>query len=360
MNLRKCLFEVLKTYTGQNEISEIKTMTQSEIYDRLDECYPGEGITLKRVRTCLKNIIKEEENLPDEEKTICYKEYYINGKKGREKELRRTDYYYNRSSERLSDVELKYLIDSIMYGEIFNSEQAKSFAKRVQNLSGKNLKDITPYVNDSFGKQRFTLKTDVLQNIDIILKAIKQGKWISFEWNVYDVADGMVKLRKINERIAKPIRLILNEGRYYAHVRHKDKKKVYTYSVDLMKEIKIVSGFQDGIREDEIQRNFERAKYLLQTPYNFTGEISTYRLRVRKEYFSRLVDTFSYGIQIIDGTETDKTVEVKVKASENGMVYWLLHHYDVAELIGNKDGKLKQDLKEAVEKLYERYCLCEE
>ena len=41
-----------------------------------------------------------------------------------------------------------------MYGKIFNSEQAKSFAKRVQNLSGKNLKDINPYVNDSFGKQR--------------------------------------------------------------------------------------------------------------------------------------------------------------------------------------------------------------
>ena len=256
----------------------------------------------------------------------------------------------------ISDVELKYLIDSIMYGKIFNSKQAKSFAKRVQNLSGKNLKDITPYVNDSFGRQRFTLETDVLQNIDIILKAIKSGQCISFSWNVYDIVNGKVETRESYQATVKPIRLILNEGRYCAHVRYEKGRKIYSYNVDLMKEIRVVPGFQDGIREEEIQRNFERAEYLLQTPYNFGGEIKTYKLRVQKEYFSRLVNTFSYGIKIIDGTETEKTVDVRIKATKRGMVYWLLHHYDVAELIENKDEELGKELRDAVESLYERYC----
>lgn len=123
-----------------------------------------------------------------------------------------------------------------------------------------------------------------------------------------------------------------------------------------MKEIRVVPGFQDGIREEEIQRNFERAEYLLQTPYNFGGEIRTYKLRVQKEYFSRLVNTFSYGIKIIDGTETEKTVDVRIKATKRGMVYWLLHHYDVAELIENKDEELGKELRDAVESLYKRYC----
>lgn len=345
MNLRKYLIELLKNNTGEDKNSkEIKTMQQNEIYEKLHADYPD--ITLKKVRTCLKNLVEEEANLPDEEKTICYEERYG----------RKTNYYYNKSSTDISDVELKYLIDSIMYGKIFNSKQAKSFAKRVQNLSGKNLKDITPYVNDSFGRQRFTLETDVLQNIDIILKAIKSGQCISFSWNVYDIVNGKVETREIYRATVKPIRLILNEGRYCAHVRYEKGRKIYTYNVDLMKKIRVVPGFQDGIREEEIQRNFERAEYLLQTPYNFGGEIKTYKLRVQKEYFSRLVNTFSYGIKIIDGTETEKTVDVRIKATKRGMVYWLLHHYDVAELIENKDEELGKELRDAVESLYERYC----
>ena len=126
MNLRKYLIELLKNNTGEDKNSkEIKTMQQNEIYEKLHADYPD--ITLKKVRTCLKNLVEEEANLPNEEKTICYEERYG----------RKTNYYYNKSSTDISDVELKYLIDSIMYGKIFNSKQAKSFAKRVQNLSGK-------------------------------------------------------------------------------------------------------------------------------------------------------------------------------------------------------------------------------
>ena len=68
------------------------------------------------------------------------------------------------------------------------------------------------------------------------------------------------------------------------------------------------------------------------------------------------MNIFSYGIEIIDGTETEKTVDVRVKATKRGMVYWLLQHYDVAALIENKDEELWKELRDAVESLYERYC----
>mgnify|MGYP006993172770 CR=1 FL=1 len=58
---------------------------------------------------------------------------------------------------------------------------------------------------------------------------------------------------------------------------------------------------------------------------------------------------------MLRGTETKDTVDIRVHASEKGMMYWLLHHYDVAELIDNDDEELEKDLKNAVEKLYKRY-----
>ena len=38
------------------------------------------------------------------------------------------------------------------------------------------------------------------------------------------------------------------------------------------------------------------------------------------------------------------------------MVYWSLYHYDVAEWIENKEEEWGKELRDAVERLYERYC----
>lgn len=38
------------------------------------------------------------------------------------------------------------------------------------------------------------------------------------------------------------------------------------------------------------------------------------------------------------------------------MVYWSLYHYDVTEWIENKEEKLGKELRDAVERLDERYC----
>ena len=62
-------------------------------------------------------------------------------------------------------------------------------------------------------------------------------------------------------------------------------------------------------------------------------------------------------IDFIPGTLTDTEVEVYIKSSKLGLRYWLLQHYQVAELIECKDQELLADLSEAVEKLYKRYHL---
>lgn len=347
------LIKTLKRYTSKDKTLETRPLKRTEIRRKMEQDYPEELITDKMVRKRLDAIIECEESLPESEKTVCYETYCVKGKNGSEEpEERKTNFYYNNN---ISDVELKYLVDSIMYGKIFNSEQAQNFAKRVQGLSGKNLVDITPYANNSFGRNRFTLETDVLQNVDKILVAIQKKKYISFEWNVYDVENGKVILNYLNVRTAKPMKLILNDGRYFVLVHYQDSTKVYTYSVDLMKNIEMIDLSDKGKDKKELQDNFERASYILKRPYNFGGEIKSYKLRVNRELFSRVVNTFSYEIKVLRGTQTEETVDVRVSASEKGMLYWLLHHYDVAELIDNTDEELEQDLKDAVEKLYKRY-----
>ena len=110
----------------------------------------------------------------------------------------------------ITDVEFKFLIDSVLYSNIFNNERALDLAGRIQTLSGKNLKDITPYANDSFGRTRYAQNTDVLANCQLIIDAIKNDNYIEFDWNVYDVKNKNVYLHFQGRRTVIPIRLMLD------------------------------------------------------------------------------------------------------------------------------------------------------
>lgn len=343
MRVMLALLETLKNYTSKDH-----PIKREELVRKMQEDYPDEHITKKMVRVRLNAICELEADRPEYQRTVNYKEYY---KRGGE-ELNRTDFYYNNS---ITDVEHMFLIDSIMNSKIFTTQQAMHLGKRVQRLSGKTLANITPYVNRSYGKQRYFLNNNVLDSVSQIIAAMKNNSFLAFIWNVYDVVQESIGLKSLGERTVKPLKLMLSEGRYYMLARHLESEKVYTYSVDLMSDIKLRPGLKDDIRETEIEENFVRAVYALKRPYNMDGTINSYRLRVQRDYFSRLIDTFAYEVDIIHGTTTEETVEVRVLSSRKGMRYWLLHNYDVAVLIDNTDTILADELKEAVEILYRRY-----
>ena len=78
-------------------------------------------------------------------------------------------------------------------------------------------------------------------------------------------------------------------------------------------------------------------------------ELRPYIVRIDREYFSRLIDDFSYEINVLK--ETDTTVDIRVNASCKGMACWLCHHYDIASIVDNKDKELNKELKKAAESI---------
>lgn len=346
MDLSYYIIRTLQKYSSPKDNKTTKPLKREALVKIMQKEYPDMSITSKKVRRALDELVNMESILPDEKKTICYRIYYVG------EQERKTDYYYHNV---LSDVELKYLIDATLYSMIFSSGAARDLAKRIQGLSGKNLLDITSYANESFGRQRYTLENDVMRNVEVIMQAKKMHACITFRWNVYDVEDGKVILKFKNKRKTRPLKLILNNGRYFLLSRQPDSEKVITYSVDLMTEVRMVREKDPGCDDGMPDKNFIRAEYNLQHPFMMGGELRKYKLRVNREYFSRLMDSFSYAIQIIPGTQTEKTVDVRVEASCKGMAYWLLKNYEVAELIENRDEELEKELSGAVEVLYQRY-----
>ena len=361
MLLEQAIMEVLKKHSSKTETRDTKPLKCTEIKKYLETDFPYEygecgadPITDKRVRTALKKMINSELSKEDKDKSICYTvSKRVCKRRGKEREEEyKTCFWTPRS---ISDVELKYLIDSVMYSKIFDSETARDLAGRIRQMSGKNLNRMTSYAEgNSFGRQRLTIDVDVLENIQIIMDAGERNAFISFDWNKYDVVGKKIGLKRICSYTVKPIHIILSDGRYFMLARYQNGDKPYTFSVDLMSEITINSEKRDKVKTENLERDFNRVRYLLQHPYNMGGNPQRLKLRVKRESLSRVVDTFSYEIEIIPDSITDTTVDIRVRASLEGMKRWLLFHYDIAEILDPPD-ELKEALSEATNTLYKKY-----
>ena len=96
----------------------------------------------------------QESALPDPCKTLRF----------HKKNGRITGYW---AANALRDPELKFLIDSVMYGNIINTRNAQNLAKRIQGLSGKNIRRLTKYASGAFGQQKY------LMVISIVLSSVQ-------------------------------------------------------------------------------------------------------------------------------------------------------------------------------------------
>lgn len=351
MLLEQAIMEVLRQHSSETKTRDTKPLKCKEITKYLIEDFPdehsAEPITDKRVGNVLKKIINSELSKEDKDKSIRYTAYKRNGVEYR------TNYWTPKS---ISDLELKYLIDSVLYSKIFDSETAQDLAGRIQQMSGKNLYRMTSYAaGNLFGRQRLTIDVDVLENIQLIMDAAERDAFISFNWNVYDVVGTRIGLKRERSDTVKPIQIILTDGRYFMLARYQNEDKPYTFSVDLMSEITINNEIQDKVKMEHLERDFNRAIYSLQHPYNMGGDPEHFKLRVKREYLSRVVDMFSYEIEIISNSITETTVDIKVRASWEGMKRLLLFHYDAVEILDPGD-EFEEQLGEAVNTLREKYC----
>ena len=344
MVLSYLIIEVLKRHSSEKKQHNTHPLNQKEILHFLQEDYPylSDEITTKTVRRALQVIREKEETFPDQYKALCF----------RKKNGRITGYW---TANNISDPELKFLIDSVMYGNIINTRNAQNLAKRIQGLSGKNLYNLTPYASGAFGKQKYLPNIDVLENVNLIMQAQMKHRKIQFQLNVFTVKCGKIELSPTKEHTVSPLEMLLHGGRYYLIAAYDNTDKLYFFRVDLMTGIRRLDGDRARKREEfAVLKGFERDRFMLKHPVMYGGQEKRFRLKIKKEQFTQVVDTFSDSIQIIPGSDTGDAVEVAVYASDEAMRRWLLQYGDIAEAL-DMDDVFAHKMRESIGILRKKY-----
>ena len=334
MELSYMIVEALKRHS-----LEKNTLNQTQLLRHLQSDYPhlAEEITEKKVRSALEKLTTQELALPEEARALRYTD------------AKRKKRYWAGNS--LSDVELKFLIDSVMYSNIINTQNARSLAKRIQGLSGKRLRELTPYASGAFGEQKYTADVDVLKNVETIAAAQEARRKISFDLNAYIAQDGKIALRPIGKHTVSPLETVLHNGRYYLLACY-DGDRIYNFRVDLMTGIRQTA---EPVRRDvPALKSFRRDEFMLRHPVMYAGQIRRFMLRVKKESLTQIVDAFSDAVTIVPGSEMEETVDLRVDASDGAMKFWLLQYGDVVEAIDLPED-FAAELRKSVEALSKKY-----
>lgn len=334
MELSYIIVEVLKKYSSKQN-----PLNQTQLLQHLQSEYPhlaGE-IKEKKVRTALEKLLEQENKLPDENKVL------------RCTDVRRKKRYWTDNS--FSDAELKFLIDCVMYSNIINTKNALSLAKRIQALSGKRLRDLTPYASGAFGSQKYTADIDVLKNVEAIAAAQEAGRKLRFDLNVYTVQNGKPVLLPVKEHTVSPLETVLHNGRYYLLACY-DSDKLYSFRVDLMTKLRQTA--EPAKRSVPALENFCRDAFMRQHPVMYAGRVRRFTLRIKKDNLTQIADAFSDKGKVVPGSETEDTIDLWVDAADGAMKHWLLRYGDIVEAV-NMPKDFAAELKKSVEDLAKKY-----
>lgn len=298
------VLRTLEEYTDEDHY-----LTQKEILERIEKDY---GITIERKSVGSSIALLRE------------LDYDINkGPKGG----------YALLSRLLDPSEIRFLTDAAFSSRSLTGKQAANMSKRLQSLVSKNQRANYNYILKS--DQLTRAKTsDVFYAIDVIERAIKEGKRIRFKYQSYDKHGKPCLSMNGFEFFVSPYYLVNNFGRYYLVGNYRIKYGlVSTYRLDLIREPKIAEDWDIKPLESLPGGDaFNITDYLNEHIYLFGGETVQATLRVddRSKGVQYLEDWFGDNYRLI---EKDDELLAKVKCNETSLFYWILQYSDCFTLI---------------------------
>lgn len=268
--------------------------------------------------------------------------------KNGKKEIYRYGFYYEHEFD---DVELRLLVDSVMYQMQMPKKTRKNLIDKLIGLSSvyfKNTMKHTIYISDNLPEN-----ISFYKNIRVLAEAINSCRKVCFKYCSYDIdlklhprksADGKERIYTVS-----PYKLSVQNGRYYLICNYDRYDDICNYRVDRIKGIEMLDTPARPERELNHNGTVNLAEYMEQHLYMFSGKLVRAGFRAKKYMINDFVDYFGKNIDI---KSVNDEMIVKVVAPENAVCNWavqfagdvvLTYPQDLREQVA---GKLKNALED--------------
>lgn len=306
------IYNILKNYSSPD-----KPLTQQQIIDKLYEDY---GVACERKAVS---------------RNISYLKDFYNVESGR------NGAYLVPDEPLLESYEIRLLIDSVLGSKHIGPKYSKDLIDKLVSLGEPDLKKHLKHIRSVNEWSKLDNK-DFFLNIDVIGEAIEQKRQISFDYNTVNTQKKLVKKETL---YGTPYAMLLNNQRYYLVIRNEKYKDVGYLRMDRITNARVLDepavpitdnvGFERGLNYHELTTCL---------PYMFTGKPVDIEMKCDKGFVKDLMDWFGDGFRTraID----ENNILVKVKASEQAMVYWAMQYNTNVEVLS--PASLREEIKDTL------------
>lgn len=268
-----------------------------------------------------------------------------------EKEKRGKNFYYYISERQFNLAELKLLVDSIQSARFITEKKSKDLIKKLETMGSKH--EATQLQRQVFIADRVKAGNEkILENIDVIHRAIAENRKIKFQYTNWDINKKLVAKHDGKYYELNPWALTLAEEYYYLvcydeKENNPDRKTKY-FRVDKMQKISIMDEkrLKEGKPTDADIADYERKRFRM-----FDGEEYRVKLKCDNEHVGVIIDRFGQNVMLHPCDENHFTVNVDVAVS-NQFFAWVLSMNDFMEIISPAEvvDKAKVFIKTLAEK----------
>ncbi|MCM1524177.1 MAG: WYL domain-containing transcriptional regulator [Ruminococcus sp.] len=226
--------------------------------------------------------------------------------------------------------ELKLLADAVCSSRFLTVKKSNQLLKKIEGLS-------SVYEAKQIHRQVYvanrvkSMNERIYINVDVIHRAIAEGKQISFKYFDYNIE----KRKKYRDglRICSPYALTWDDERYYLIAFYEKYGGISNFRVDRMDGIAILDA--PIVKKPA---NFNIAEYMNSTFSMFSGEVREVKLRFKNDLVNIVFDRFGKDIFIVPDGDGHFFVRVNVRA-EQPFFSWLFMFGTNAEIIAPEELK---------------------
>lgn len=247
------------------------------------------------------------------------------------------------------DVELRMLIDSVLFSKSIPAHQAKILIEKIKGLGNIHFESKVAHT----GTIKELYHTDNKQafiNMDIVQEAIDKNRQIQFIYNTYGV-DKKLHPRREKPYVVSPYQII-NSDKPFLICNTKYFDNISTYRIDNMTEIQILDEKSRPIRELEgLEYGFNLPKHMAEHAYMFTDKVARVKLRVKKSMIGQVIDYFGTDFTVREETEDEAVIQLR--SSEQAMIFWAMQYGDFVEVLEPEN--VREKIKESIRGMVEKY-----
>ena len=222
--------------------------------------------------------------------------------------------------------ELKLLADAVTSSKFLTEKKAAALLAKLETLcSSYEAGQLKRQVFVSNREKSFNER--IYLTVDVIHRAINQGKQISFKYFDYDI--NKKKSYRQGQRVCSPYALVWSEEKYYLVAHYEKYGQITNFRVDRMENAEITEQAAKPMLTD-----FKLSDYLNSVFSMFSGEMRQVKLKFHSSLINPVIDRFGKNAKIIPIDDEHFVLVTQVQTQRPQPFFsWLFLFGEKAEIL---------------------------